>query len=88
MEVIRDKDGRVIQRSRNLAGIRRYVSNHLIHTLYIDHIGEWEGKLCILFDDGASFESNFSSYEVLYDFVNRWKNVKGCLTVINGEIQE
>jgi hypothetical protein len=49
MNVIRDRDGRVIQQSRNLAGIRRYVSNHLKKLIAVDRIRNNEGQLSILF---------------------------------------
>lgn len=86
--VIRDRDGNVIQRSRNLAGIRRYVGGRyapLIKTLAVDRIGQWEGQLSILFDDGTSFQAPFASFEVLCDFVRRWKNVHGAPLMVVGE---
>ena len=84
MEVIRDRDGNVIGRSRNLRGIRSYVSNHIITTLAIDELPHGEGKLCILFDNETSFETNFASYTALQDFVRKWRNVYGAPLVING----
>ena len=68
MMSIRDRDGNVISKSRNLAGIRRYVGGHtppLIKVLDVSEIGDKEGKLCILFENGCSFETNFASYSVL-----------------------
>ena len=47
MEVIRDRDGEVISKSRNLAGIRRYVGGltpPLIKILDVSEIGDGEGK--------------------------------------------
>lgn len=85
MDLIRDRDGNVIQRSRNLAGIRRYVGKHIIKTLDVSTVGYDEGKLSILFDDGASFEANFASYDVLTDFVRRWRNVRGATLTVNGQ---
>jgi hypothetical protein len=92
-EVIRDRHGNPIHRSRNLAGIRRYVAgctryqhNQIIKTLAIDAIGMgWEGKLSIVFDDGSSYETNFASYFVLLGFVKRWRNVRGAPLVVNGQ---
>lgn len=95
MEVILDRNGNVIQRSQNLAGIRRYVGKRggpAIKILSIGAIGKYaetrpdiaEGKLCILFVDGSSFETNFASYTVLKDFVRRWRNVYGAPLVVEG----
>ena len=85
---IRDRDGNVISKSRNLAGIRRYVGGHtppLIKVLDVSEIGDEEGKLCILFENGCSFETNFASYSVLKGFVNRWRNVHGSPLTVNGQ---
>ena len=88
MMSIRDRDGNVISKSRNLAGIRRYVGGHtppLIKVLDVSEIGDEEGKLCILFENGCSFETNFASYSVLKGFVNRWRNVHGSPLTVNGQ---
>jgi hypothetical protein len=84
-EIIRDSDGAVIQRSRNLAGIRRYVGTHPIKILAIDETADSSGKLSILFDDGASFETQFASFDVLRNFVRQWRNVHGAPLLVNGE---
>jgi hypothetical protein len=86
--VISDRDGTIIQRSRNLAGIRRYVGQRgtpAIKRLAVDRIGDWEGKLSILFENGASYETNFGSFKVLASFVYRWRNVRGSPLLINGK---
>jgi hypothetical protein len=85
---IRDRDGNVISKSRNLAGIRRYVGGHtapLIKVLDISEIGAGEGKLCILFENRCSFETNFCSYSVLKGFVRRWRNIYGSPLTVNGQ---
>jgi hypothetical protein len=88
MMFIRDRDGNVISQSRNLAGIRRYVSGHtpaVIKVLDISEIGIGEGKLSILFENECSFETNFASYSVLKGFVSRWRNVYGAPLTVNGQ---
>ena len=88
MKIILDRDGKVISKSRNLAGIRRYVGGHvrpLIKVLDVSEIGDGEGKLCILFESGCSFETNFASYSVLTGFVRRWCNVHGAPLTVNGQ---
>lgn len=88
MLVVRDRDGKVINKSRNLAGIRRFVSGHTppsIKTIDVSKIGAREGKLCILFENGCSFETNFASYSVLTGFVRRWCNVHGAPLTVNGQ---
>ncbi len=86
MENILNRKGEVISRSRNLAGIRRYVGNHIIKVLSVSRIGNGdEGKLCILFEDGSSFETNFADFGVLCGFVRRWRNVRGAPLVFCGD---
>jgi hypothetical protein len=88
MICIRERDGNVISKSRNLAGIRRYVGGHtapLIKVLDVSEIAHNEGKLCILFENGSSFETNFASYSVLKGFVSRWRNVYGAPLTVNGQ---
>lgn len=83
---IRDANGKVIQRSRNLRGIREYVgkTSSPISCIEINRIGEHEGKLSILFCDGVSFETNFASFNILKDFVRRWRNTYGAPLRVNG----
>lgn len=83
--VIRNRAGNVISSSRNLRGIRAYVSKNIITVLDISKIGDWEGKLSILFDNDNSFETNFASYDVLKNFVRNWRNTYGAPLTVNGE---
>lgn len=86
MHTINDRDGNPISRSRNMRGIRARVGKHLVKTVAISPLkGEDEGKLMILFDDGASYETNFASYATLVDCVRRWRNLYGAELLINGE---
>jgi hypothetical protein len=85
VEYIRNRDGEVIQSSRNLAGIRRYVGKHIIKQLDIFPLGSGEGQLSILFESGNSFQTNFVSYTVLKEFVRNWRNCYGCPFSIGGE---
>lgn len=84
---IRDHDGTVIQRSRNLAGIRRYVGGihaPIIKILDVSRVGQGEGMLSILFENRASFQANFADYIVLTRFVRAWRNVHGAPLSIDG----
>jgi hypothetical protein len=88
MKLILDRDGKVISKSRNLAGIRRYVGGHVrpsIKVIDVSQIGDGEGKLCILFENECSFETNFASYSVLTGFVRRWRNVYGAPLSVTGQ---
>lgn len=87
MESIRDCEGNIIRRSRNLAGIRRFVGGRhapIIRRMAIDRLADGEGKLSIIFEGGASFKTSFACYTVLKDFVRRWRNVHGAPILVNG----
>lgn len=91
MPVIRNKNGDIIQRSQNLRGIRAFVGKNIIKVLSIDAIGGEpcretlrEGKLCILFENGDSFETNFASLSVLKGWVARWRNAWGAPLRVDG----
>lgn len=96
MPEIIGKDGRVLQRSRNLRGIRRAVGEVLVSTVAVRRIDRpgWSGagELSIRFADsphgnpydGASFRMEWASYSVLVDFVRRWRNLYGAALIVNG----
>lgn len=86
MHVIRNKDGKIISRSRNLRGIREAVGKQLVKTVSISPIGNErypEGKLMILFDNGDNYETNFASYQVLALSLLNWRNLYGAPLVID-----
>ncbi len=85
MNVIRDKDGNAVQRSKNLRGIRAYVGKHIVKTLDVSEVGSGEGKLSILFDNGCSFETTFASLTVLRLFVSQWRNAYGAPLTLDGK---
>lgn len=82
--VIRDAEGNIISQSKNLRGIRQYVSKHEVKVVSIDEIANGEGKLCILFVNGSSFECNFASFRVLKQSILNWRNLYGYRIIING----
>lgn len=74
-------DGSTVNRSRNLAGIRRYVSRNIVNRIVLTKrttLGAYSiGALSIYFDNGAQYHAGFASYEVLERFVSNWRNVRG-----------
>lgn len=84
MHVIRNKNGEIVNSSRNMRGIRRVVGKQLVKSVAIDHLPADEGKLCILFDNGDSYETNFASFEVLKHCLRNWRNLYGALLTIDG----
>ena len=77
-EKIYNKQGDVIKQSRNLRGIREYVSYTIITELYVYSSFNRVGRLDIQFADGSYYSTTFNDYEVLKDFVRKWRNVYGA----------
>jgi hypothetical protein len=84
MLYILDKDGDIVSKSKNLRGIREYVSDNIIKILDISEIGISEGLLSIYFESGNSYQANFASFEVLKNFVRNWRNTYGARLLVNG----
>ena len=66
-EVVRDMHGNIIRRSRNLAGIRAHAARHAIKKIGVSRNldGSGGGRLCVLFVNGDSYETNFADYGVM-----------------------
>lgn len=84
MEEVKDKDGNVIRRSRNLRGIRDHVADYLVNTLDVSRLSDGGGRLSVTFVNGDSYETNFADFKVLCLLVRGWRNVCGVLLTING----
>ncbi len=84
MHAIRNRDGEVVSQSRNLRGIRAYVGKHIIKTLDVSRVGNDEGLLSILFENGDSYQCPFASFDVLCMVVRSWRNVHGAPILVNG----
>jgi hypothetical protein len=82
---ILDKDGVVIQQSKNLRGIKRFVAKpeNIIKTLDISQVSDG-GLLSILFENGDSYQASFNSFTVLKSFVYGWEDVYGAFFTVNG----
>lgn len=70
-------DGKPINRSKNLAGILRYLRVVPAKRLVLER-GEGEsGILYILFNNGASVMTDFASYIVMKEWVAARRNLQG-----------
>lgn len=77
MLVIYGPDGAIVNRSKNLAGVRRYASKHAMASIHLVGRPGGAGELHIKFDNGARFNGPFASYDVMRAWVDRWRNAKG-----------
>lgn len=78
------RNGKIIQRSKNLAGIRRYVATNLIRAMAVTREPDGGGAMSIAFDNGAVFVTKFADYSVLCGWVRRWKNAWGAPLRVSG----
>ena len=85
MMVVTDRNGKTVNQSRNLRGIREYVRKNLIKELKIKEIEQRKGHIEIYFDNGAYFQTVFESFTVLKQFVRQWRSVYGCRLSVNNE---
>lgn len=84
---ILDPRGEIVQSSRNLRGIREYVSRNLVKVVSISQLPSklrWDALLQVEFENGNHYATEFASWAVLKDFVRRWRNVYGAPLVVNG----
>lgn len=81
---IKNSAGEVIQRSKNLRGIRRKVGRDAVRHIGIRQCECNCGYLYILFHNGDNFSTNFASFEVLKTSIRNWRNLQGCLISVNG----
>jgi hypothetical protein len=91
---IHDGNGKVISRSQNLRGIRRYLSSHIPESVFIwevkrivnDKSGkESLGTLDINFQDGSGFSCEWNSFAVLCRVLRYWRNLYGTPLWIDGK---
>lgn len=88
-ENIRNRHGEVIRSSKNLRGVRSFLSETRspIKILALDDLEERGAKLSILWENGDNYETNFASFQVLVEFVQRWRNARGAPLMVNGEMK-
>lgn len=85
MEMMYDVNGKVVGRSRNLRMIVRAFGQYIIKAIKADKIGNGEGKLLVLFENGYNYETNFADFGVLVDFLHNRRNLRGVVAQIDGK---
>lgn len=81
MVCIYNISGRLVSRSKNLAGIRRYAGKH-----GVQHVELWsiQKTLTVEFGNGARVRTEFADFSVLQRFVRNWRNARGASLMVNG----
>lgn len=92
---IRQSNGEVVRRGRNLRVLRDAVSQHAVESVTLSHEGANGGILHVLFSrtrvygdrlSGAACTVSFASYAAMLGFVERWRNVQDAQLIMpNGQ---
>ena len=81
--------GKTVVRSRNLAGVRRYLRNHLVTRVNIWQFADSRhselGALEILFDKGEWYRTRWESFSLLKWALRNWRNLYGVPLFIHGK---
>ncbi len=83
MIYIRNTQGDIIGRSKNLRGIRRHASRYGIELIRIHKRHNGAGFLKVYFC-GCSAIVRFVSFQVLAQFIRQWHNARGVPLNVNG----
>ena len=71
------KSGAVVNKSKNLAGVRRYAQKVPIRRIDLVRRPNGEGEIRVVFDNGAHFHTLFASWVVMEGWVKNWRNARG-----------
>jgi len=74
---VRDTFGKVVSKSRNLAGVHRYAAKVQASRVTIAKLSNGGGRIWIHFVNGAEFIENFASYTVLLGHIANWRALQG-----------
>ena len=84
-----DETGKVVSKSRNLAGIRRYVAQYAVARVRIKELKDGmvhaDGGIKVIFQNGWYWATRYSDYGVLLNSLRNWRNLYGVPLVVNGE---
>lgn len=80
-----EKNGQIISKSKNLRGILRYASVSPVARVELTPQGNTNGRLRIVYKDGATTSAHFASYHIMVDFVRNRRSWKGAEIVFYGD---
>jgi hypothetical protein len=80
MATVRNAQGGVILRSKNLAALRRYVRNapSALYSVNLIKYPSGNGMLSLVWANGDVSETSFASWRVMLGTVNRWRGLHGA----------
>lgn len=80
-----DEQGRVVRKSRNLRGIREYVSRMPVSHVMIQELDRGEGGIKVMFQNNWYWTGRFACFGVLKWALRNWRNLYGAPLTVNGQ---
>ena len=80
-----DENGHPMRKSRNLRGIREYVSRMPVKLIRIQQLDKGEGGIRVDFTNNWYWLGRFASFGVLKWALRSWRNLYGAPLIVNGE---
>lgn len=77
-ETVTDWQGKIVNRSKNLAGILKFTRGRLITQIYAHLLPGWEGELVVHVDGGYHYRTHFASYQVLLEWLSHRHSWEGA----------
>lgn len=85
MTISIEKNGQIIRTSRNLRGMRDYARVSPVSHIELTPFGICNGRLRVIYRDGAECKANFASFHIMVDFVRNRRSWRGAEIVNYGE---
>lgn len=80
-----EKCGRIIRSSKNLRALRDYARTSPIQRVELTPQGRVNGRIRVVYEDGATSSAHFASYHIMVDFVRNRRSWKTAEIVFYGE---
>lgn len=80
-----EKNGQIIKTSRNLRGIVDYARTSKPARIELTPQGKVNGRLRVIFADGASTSAHFASYHIMVDWIRNRRSWDKNSIVFYGE---
>ena len=78
-----DAEGNVVNRSKNMRGLRRLCRKWVVQSIRIGENDDSSGNLLVAFEKHVC-EVHFASFDVLKLCLRNWTNLRGVPLFING----
>ena len=80
-----EKNGKIIRKSSNLRGILDYARISKPSRIELTPQGKCNGRLRVIYTDGAVTSAHFASYHIMVDWVRNRRSWRGTEVIYYGE---